>query len=432
LTAAVALVAIAAATGGLDWSVVFQSAKSLHYRFEYWRGTGRMLAASPRNWLVGVGPGNFRDSYLPFKLAQSSEEIADPHNMLLDAWVNGGVLGLVGLAGLCLAGLRALRQAPGLPAEEPDLPSWRDGILGGAVLGHLAVLVPGGSDERIVLLLLGWLCVVTLCRPLFSGDLPPLIFGATAATLAVHLLGAGGIGMPAILQLLLMMTVLGYDFRRPVVLSFSTSRWPAAVIGLSGMGLYAGCWYTGLLPVYTARAAIAAGEEAWIEKGQFGKAEREFRRAAEADPWSSTPYERLAQLAFQAWQASTGGNNDEAFERSVAWQREAIARNPMDAGEYRALGAMLMANSGGTEETRDASRAAEAFRRAVALYPNSAILQAEMAEALWKAGETDSARAAAERARELDAIAAQAGHKDKRLPVAQRGLMMQILKTQAP
>ncbi len=433
IAAAVGLIAIAGATGGLDRRVVSESAKSLRYRFEYWHGTCQMLTASPRNWLVGVGPGNFRDNYLPFKLAQSSEEIADPHNLLLDVWSNGGLIAVVGLAGLCLAGLRPLRPAAQAADDAQANPSWRDGILCGAVLGHLAVLVPGGSDETIVLLLLGWLCVVTMCWPLFCGDLPRLMYGAAFVTLAVHLLGAGGIAMPGMLQLLLSMVVLGNDFRRPGMWSFSTApRWPAAVIGLAGVGLYAGCWYTSLLPVYTARAAIAAGEGAWIEEGQFGKAEREFRRAAEADPWSSTPYERLAQLAFQAWQASAGGNNDEAFDRSVAWQGEAIARNPMNAGANQELGGILMAKFQRTEETRDALRAAEAFRRAVALYPNNAVVQSELAESLWKAGETAPARAAAQRAQELDALAEEAGHSDKRLPAAGRELMTQILKGQLP
>src|SRR4029079_4411509 len=84
------------------------STKSLRYRFEYWSSTWQMLQESTRNWLTGVGPGNFRQHYLQFKLPQSSEEIAAPHNLMLDVRANGGLLALAGLAGLCWAGFQPL------------------------------------------------------------------------------------------------------------------------------------------------------------------------------------------------------------------------------------------------------------------------------------------------------------------------------------
>ena len=51
-----------------------------------------MLMDSPQNWLLGVGPGNFRQHYLQFKLPQSSEEIADPHNLNIQLEINGEIL----------------------------------------------------------------------------------------------------------------------------------------------------------------------------------------------------------------------------------------------------------------------------------------------------------------------------------------------------
>ncbi len=81
------LVAVTWAAGGLDALVVTEAPKSLEYRMEYWIGTWRVIADQP--WL-GVGPGNFRQSYLGHKLEKSSEEILDPHNFLLEAWVTEG------------------------------------------------------------------------------------------------------------------------------------------------------------------------------------------------------------------------------------------------------------------------------------------------------------------------------------------------------
>src|SRR5205085_6033684 len=122
-----------------------ESTKSLRYRFEYWSSTWEMLLETPRNWLMGVGPGNFRQNYLPFKLPQSSEEIADPHNLVLDVWANGGLMAVGGLAGVCFAGIRSLwqrdsRHFQGTAGPKSSGPRWSDGILAGALAGHLVLL----------------------------------------------------------------------------------------------------------------------------------------------------------------------------------------------------------------------------------------------------------------------------------------------------
>jgi tetratricopeptide (TPR) repeat protein len=67
------------------------------------------------------------------------------------------------------------------------------------------------------------------------------------------------------------------------------------------------------------------------------------------------------------------------------------------------------------------------MRQAVALYPNHAAAQSQLAEALSLAGRHDEARAAARRALELDAINERAGHIDKRLPKGRLKLMDEIL-----
>ncbi len=46
-----------------------------------------MIADHP--WL-GCGPGNFQDFYTQYKLPEASEEIADPHNFLLEIWATAG------------------------------------------------------------------------------------------------------------------------------------------------------------------------------------------------------------------------------------------------------------------------------------------------------------------------------------------------------
>jgi tetratricopeptide (TPR) repeat protein len=429
ILAAAGLIVVAATSGGIDHYVLSESAKSLRYRFEYWQATWHMLIDSPRNWLLGVGPGNFRQNYLPFKLPQSSEEIADPHNALLDVWANGGIVALAGLAGLCAAGLRPLWRRRTDPADEGDAPSWRDGILAGGALGYLAVFIAGGaSDERIILLLLGWMCIVAMYAALIRFEAFSVVCAAAFTALAVHLLGAGGIGMPGIVQLLLLLAVFGASVDRPAAWHWATNSRPAiAAVGLTGLGLYFGCWFTGLIPVISAREKLSLGEYELMDERRPARAEREFLLAAQADPWSAEPYRQLSQLTFQIWLGSDT-KSQEAFDRSIAWQKKAIDRDPRLYAGHRYLGEMYLAKFARTADRPDAESAVAAFEQAAALYPNQAQVQSGLAESLWNAGSQEPAQQAARRALALDAINEQAGHIDKLLPADRREMMNRIVE----
>src|SRR5262249_47028936 len=74
----------------LDREGLAESGKSRRGRPEDWSGAWHAINASPRGVWSGYGPGNFTAAYLKHKLPQSSEEISDPHNLLLDAWATGG------------------------------------------------------------------------------------------------------------------------------------------------------------------------------------------------------------------------------------------------------------------------------------------------------------------------------------------------------
>src|SRR5262249_19715776 len=95
-----ALVVGGLVTGRLDREVLTQAPMSLGYRWEYWRGTWRLLTGGATDLATalrsatlwrGVGPGNFRGPYLRYKLPESSEEILDPHNLFLEVWATGGI-----------------------------------------------------------------------------------------------------------------------------------------------------------------------------------------------------------------------------------------------------------------------------------------------------------------------------------------------------
>jgi hypothetical protein len=436
-------VVVAGLTGGLDRLVLFESFKSLKYRSEYWLGSWHMLSDEPLRLLFGVGSGNFRSNYLQFKLPESSEEIADPHNMVLDVWSSGGIIGLAGLCLLCATGISLLGHRDsnevGSDAtaitDERSSSFLRAGVIPGALLAFGATWLIGGSfDDRLLPLAFGWGTMLALARGLGWG-VPRLVwYGAAFLGLAIHLLGAGGIAMPAITQTLLFLIAIGTS-------SPSAGEWKGKIesrigwiaVGAGAIGLYLLCWFTALIPVMNARADLAVGDQALFEEGRPEKALRAYKRAAEADPLSGEACERLAQLNLQLWLASKDSGNEQ-FDQSVYWQRLAIVRDPGNYGGYRALGAAYLTRFDRTRDPEDATLAADEFSRAQALYPNHAELLSELAEASWHAGQADGARAFASRSLELNEINQAAGHVDKVLSPDRRKILDRILapETEVP
>ena len=81
--------AVAAVVGhGLKHGTLFHV--SLTFRWQYWVGAARVFVHHP--WL-GVGWANFRPYYLMYRLPQAAEEPSDPHNFLVRAFVELGILG---------------------------------------------------------------------------------------------------------------------------------------------------------------------------------------------------------------------------------------------------------------------------------------------------------------------------------------------------
>ncbi|MCS7305408.1 MAG: O-antigen ligase family protein [Thermoguttaceae bacterium] len=143
------MIAAAFYWGGLDIQVLTEARKSLQYRLEYWQATWQIIRQEP---LLGCGPGLFRYAYTRFKLPQASEEIADPHNFLLEIWATAGtpaaltMLGFLALWAIhvvrisrpiALAGLRPRELASCPPnAGQADAPAkLLLGAVGGMAVG---------------------------------------------------------------------------------------------------------------------------------------------------------------------------------------------------------------------------------------------------------------------------------------------------------
>ncbi|WP_166827952.1 O-antigen ligase family protein [Thalassoroseus pseudoceratinae] len=424
------LFAVATLSGGFDREVLSEAPKSLSYRLEYWQGTAAVIQDSP---FFGTGPGNFRAAYLKHKLPGASEEIADPHNFGLDLWVSGGLLAV--LAALWLAWLTIqqfsanntsdLQPGKGSAGSESGWTPIDTGVLLGflLVLGHRFLFL-AHFDTRTIWLAIVWLLVRGLWVPLRRGQaaIPGVVIGAALITLLVHLLGAGGIEMPAIVQLLLLLIAIGVGPQTPR----DTSAVTVGILGGCGIALAAGCVLTSTLPVLQREAEVAGGDLAWFENQNFAAATRFYEDAAASDPYSAEPLIRLADLSFQRWNRGHQ-NNEQDFWKAIEYGKQAIERNPTTAFVHRSVGKYFLQRYDVTKVKTDAEQATEFLAEAVERYPSLPALQAEYAIALKAAGETTAASEAAQTAASLDDLYQAGGHIDKVLSTAVRDEMESLI-----
>ena len=457
----------------LDSQVVSQAFLSLRYRLQYWQGALGVIRESP--WL-GVGPGNFRAHYLAYKLPESSEEIADPHNLLLDIWCSGG---LTAVAGLCLvllaAGglcLRVLRSGPGRPESTPtdagnaEAAHWpavpaghsRQDRQGGRHIAVPNAAIVGGSCSFLLILLFrelfqggtepaewclfaAWAVFVALLGN--SSNHPDLLSVGSlggAIALMVHLCGAGGIEMPAVVQSLLLLLLVasttaasaestqtatavpaGTSVKREATAigRANGGRLPAAAGAMLCLVLAACCWASATGPEWQRRIETQLGDAELMQTGRVQVAELHYRRAAVLDPLSPDPVARLAEVAFRRWAMDTEAA-PARFEDAVRLQKLAIRQEPHGPAGWRRLGDFYLARARRTKQTEHAELAAAAYASAVERYPAYAALRASFAQALQLAGHSDEAARQAREALRLDDINRREGHRDKLLKDAQR------------
>ena len=128
---------------------------SLRFRWQYWSASADLVAD---HWLTGVGRENFGRHYLEYKTIASPEEVANPHNLFVQAAADWGLAGLTGLVALLLGGSWALtgyvareNQPLGAAAAAEPLPSiWPVVVVGLLVVCGLRIPLLGTTDPNYV------------------------------------------------------------------------------------------------------------------------------------------------------------------------------------------------------------------------------------------------------------------------------------------
>ncbi len=411
--------------GSWDREVLAEAPKSLLYRWQYWTGTARLIAEQP---VLGGGLGQFRSAYLRVKSPAASEEIADPHNFLLDVWYNGGVLGLAGalwlVATLMVTTWKAAPSDASAPvttseSTEPE-PRWlfAGGLAPWAAFGVQLVGI-GAWDDRLVvvgLALIGWFTLIIYGQAAFPGVLRAGC-GLSALVVCLHLLGAGGIGYTTVTQFLLLLlagtfspTVEGGVASAPV----TTIKW------FQRGGLIATTIVVWLIWNPMHRAKLESADALAVRGAPTAVVRAAYLDAKTSNPWDPVPCSRLAELTYRELQTGDSGSGEpKRGSQDIAAVTDeflsATRRDPANGQWWHRMGTVSWEWWKRYPSAALAEDAARFLSEAVKRYPTNARWQADLADAAAAAGNAELAAQSARAALAQDEVNQRLGHIERRL-----------------
>ncbi len=434
-------VLVASAAGGLylgawDRQVLTEAPKSLLYRFQYWRATSALIADHP--WF-GCGPGNFQQYYTQYKLPEASETVADPHNLLFEI---AGTAGLPALAFFLLTGFLLIRPCVGEPSRQVTEghrpPASRAGDSDSnnpPARGNAVILYVGACVGVLLGFLAGWATEMPPDLALFWIAMPPAVltvwlldpwvrYGrlehwtllAALMALLVNLLAAGGFSSPGVGQLIWILAALACKPHKTVPPRSSSPR-SAVWVRLAGLGavvLAIACYVIGYAPVLEAKRRLRDASVA--ERADL--VQTACLAAANADRWWAQPPRLLADFCHAQWMANRSRSAIDCFYEAM---EQAVRRDAHSSQLHRQCGDWLLEMWGVGHDPTVIAQAAEAYRKAVELYPNSNILHAQLAWTLYQCGNTRRSAQQAEVALRLNQLVPHQELKLASQPLAGRG-----------
>jgi O-antigen ligase len=427
-----------------------EAARSLAFRQDYWQATRALIEDYP---LLGCGPGQFQDTYTAYKLADASEEVADPHNFVLEVWATGGTIsGAAFLAALAAVACHTYgigqRKSPIGDAEPPhafapprELPYVYGGALAGVPLGAGVAWVDGLPVSAAHVGLAASALVATLAilhRWVIDGGMPRWLPALAAGGLLLHLSVSGGIGEPALATMLWLLIAIQFDVFTPLPTTGklvsdasgpqgwdrSLARMYSVGALISTVALIVTTYATYYRPVLSAATHMARADGLAFA-GQNAAHLQAVEAAVNADPWSAEAARRLANARFARWQQDRAPEFNAEWQQSDNAARRLAPRRHAIWRESAERYAALFRESGNEDALAQAIAHAD---QAVALYPTHADHHLYCAELLIQAGRRSDARSQLARAADLDQTKSAAGHTDKLLPPDRRELLESLAK----
>ena len=420
-----AVLFVAVERGKIDEKLLTQATKSFGYRWQYWQATTQLIGE--RLW-TGTGPGNFRGHYLRHKLAESSEEIADPHNFVLEVCATSGVLAGLTLGATLISAVFVMCRASGDGPRVQGPIDWL--VVGAAGFGGfgLAALLSSSDPSLYAGLMIVWAVAAAIFAVAQSSwEVRSSVVACAVAGLAVHLLGAGGIGMPGVAQSLWVLLAIGLNTaesnRGPRT---SPSKWLTRVALLVPVAVLVCFAHLVLRPVTTSQSAISTGRLRLANRDWAG-AKTQFEAAAMFDPRSAEPWTELTRIHYERWRQGKGRAAAEEFGHAVRAAETAIRLAPSSLEPHSLMAGLWEARCERDEQFWP--QATEAYRRCVEIYPTSATLNARFANSLWRSGAREAAGEVMRRALQLDSLTP---HMDKKLAKHERDSIASRLAADEP
>lgn len=402
---------------------------SLTFRWQYWQASSELIADHA---LTGVGRENFGRHYLQYKSIESPEEVANPHNLFVQAAADWGLLGLIGVVTMLIGGSRAvcfrsrgcIDVRATLPAQDPRI-AIRGRRAGGSsgrptVIAWVVAIMVATIGIRVLLIrtddpnffYYAYYTSVTLGLSLLIGF---AIFGigwdkeASQPDPSTGLVGAGiAIGLftfvlhdminfatfiPATATTffaLLAVSIAQRFAEEPTIQPCGARRrWLPPMALFAGIAVVA---WTAVVPVARAglflKRARLAGREL-VPAPVIGQVAYDyFQRAAQADPFDPTPYVERTRWLMAA--STVPLLRDEALRLAVSSLDEAVKRDPLGSRLHRLRMQVFKTRAEATGSVEDRRAAIEAARRALELYPQDPAGIASLADRLLEAGEAAS------------------------------------------
>ncbi|MGD2110450.1 MAG: O-antigen ligase family protein [Phycisphaerae bacterium] len=414
------------------WTLTYEWQSSIMFRWQYWRASAGMIADHP---LAGVGRENFGRHYLQYKSIQSPEEIANPHNLFVQAAADWGILGLIGVAAMLVGGSYVVcrcRDRGTIPPRRKASGEGRFSIMRWAIALTLVVVVGRlpllGTDDfnylyytsvtTGIIWLLAFVAFAHLAAHLpasehgTAGALSTGVAVGLFAFLAHEMINFAAF-VPATATTffaLLAVRVADTPQRPPADERPASITWRLPLGALTAaIVVFA---YVGFIPVGRAARKLNAAREVSMhlppEPSVRSDAARLYADAARADRIDPTPYaERTARLVGSVTQSIEDRTVISEALRSL---EQAIKRDPYSLKLRRMQMRLYQKRAEHSHDPDDLTRALQAAEEALKLYPldpKSLVALADCQVEVARAQPTDElltqALAKYERALEIDA-----------------------------
>ncbi len=356
---------------------------SLMFRWQYWSASLAMFLRHP---LTGVGRENFGRHYTQFKSIESPEEVANPHDLFVQAGCDWGIIGLVGLVVMLIGWTWRAAAPTQMETVAKDRSrnwlAWAISLIAVMTLVRLPLL--GSMNANFLyyssmVIGLAWLfgfwIVAGRTTTHASANAAIIRHGAIAGLLAflVHDLINFALFVPATATTffaLLAYTVCDREAGGSSVQRSRTfHRWLPAGLGIVMVGIVTP---VAIVPVARAeRELIKAAASPVLPQGlEAQPALAHFDAAAAADSLDPTPQLAKAEWLMALSQA-TPDQRIAAERAAVDALSAAIARDPLSIRLWRLRSRTHLSLGQSLSSAPEYAVAIEDAKHAIALYPAS-------------------------------------------------------------